>query len=155
MEYMNMPFPIRNRKRLETRQLTEKFYNWDNITKLWENYFDQLEFRADWSTSLNKMDRPQKPKDDKENIIQIINMCNDYIKNADLLSSAKFLSMLQSADYGFTYASPTQISNYSIDNVYDYVNTMIDNNNISEEARASAKSIEEDFIQYAHLKSNT
>lgn len=155
MEYMNMPFPIRNRKRLETRQLTEKFYNWDNITKLWENYFDKLEFRADWSAPLNKMDKPQKPKDNKENIIQIISMCNDYIKNADLLSSAKFLSMLQSADYGFTYTSPTQISNYSIDNVYDYVNTMIDNNNISEEARASAKSIEEDFIQYAHLKSNT
>jgi ABC-type molybdate transport system substrate-binding protein len=63
--------------------------------------------------------------------------------------------MLQNADYGFSYNSPTQISAYDINNIYDYINVMIDNNNRSEDIRKTNHKFEEDFIQYAHLKNNT
>jgi glycosyltransferase involved in cell wall biosynthesis len=151
------PIPIRNTERLKIRQLTEKYYNWDDISKVWENYFDNLEYRADWNvplTILNKADKTQSDSN-KNNFSVLANLCNNYVRNADLLSSFKFLNMLQNADYGFSYNSPTQISAYDINNIYDYINVMIDNNNRSEDIRKTNHKFEEDFIQYAHLKNNT
>jgi len=153
LDFMNKPIPIRNKERLQTRQLTEQYYNWDNITKVWEEYFDTLEFRADWTKPLQIL--PKAKKIQANNFMTVANLCNNHIKNAELLSSHKFLNMLQNADYGFSHNSPTQISTFAIDNIYDYVNTMIDNNNKSEEARKSNYKFEEDFIQYAHLKNNS
>jgi glycosyltransferase involved in cell wall biosynthesis len=157
LEQMAKPTPIRNQDRYRTRQLTEQHYNWDIIIKKWENYFDNLQFRADWTKQLPILHKAQKPNKDQasDNLASFLNLCNNHLKNADLLSSSRFLNMLQNADYGFVYNGPTQISAASIDNLYNYTNTMIDNNNKSEEARKNNIVFEEDFIQYAHLKKNT
>lgn len=157
LEQISKPISIRNQEKSRTRELTEQNYNWDIIIKKWENYFDHLEFRADWTKPLpllNILNKPEK-NTQSNNLSVFINICNNYIKNADLLSSSRFLNMLQDADYGFSYSSPTQINSASIDNLYDYANTVISNNNKSEEARKSMISFDEDFIQYAHLKKNT
>jgi hypothetical protein len=90
----------------------------------------------------------------KTNIDRLINICNNNLKNTDLLSSTRFLQMLQNSDYGFATAGPTQIVEYSINNLYDHINNIIDNNNKSEEARRHNQIFQEDFIQYAHLKNN-
>jgi len=154
IDHMNKPLPIRNNQRIQTRQLTEKYYNWNDISKIWENYFDTLEFRADWSKPLPILDKATK-KSDNKNFVQLVDICNNHIKNADILSSFKFLNMLQNADYGFSYSSPTQISAFSIDDLYQYANTIIDNNNRTESARKNNQQFEEDFVQYAHLKNNS
>jgi glycosyltransferase involved in cell wall biosynthesis len=156
LEEIQKPLPIRNKQRLRTRELTEKNYSWDIIIKKWETYFDNLEFRADWNKPLPMLSKAIKSKnDDSNNLIETISLCNNYLKNDDLLGSVRFLQMLQNADYGFAYSGPTSITSSSIDNIYDYVNTIIENNNNSEIARKANKTFEEDFIQYAHLKSKT
>jgi len=157
LEQINKPLSIRNQERYRTRQLTEQHYDWNIIIRKWEKYFDNLEFRADWNKplpSLTKADLPSK-KTNTDNLSCFLNLCNNHLKNADLVSSSRFLTMLQNADYGFMSNTPTQIAGASIENLYSYVNTMIDNNNKSEEARKNNITFEEDFIQYAHLKKNT
>jgi glycosyltransferase involved in cell wall biosynthesis len=154
LEQIGKPLSIRNQERYRTRELTEKNYDWNIIIKKWEKYFDNLEFRADWSKPLPIMSQIVK-KENSDNLSILIDLCNNNIKNADLLSSSRFLGLLQNADYGFSYAGPTQISAASIDNIYNHVNVMIDNNNKSENTRRLGISFEEDFIQYAHLKNNT
>lgn len=157
LEQIHKPLSIRNQERYRTRQLTEQHYDWNIIINKWEKYFDNLEFRADWNKplpSLTKADLPSK-KTNTDNLSCFLNLCNNHLKNADLVSSSRFLTMLQNADYGFMSNAPTQIAGASIENLYSYVNTMIDNNNKSEEARKNNITFEEDFIQYAHLKKNT
>lgn len=157
LEQINKPLSIRNQERYRTRQLTEQNYDWDIIIKKWENYFDSLDFRADWNKSLPSLSLANKPKnsDNRNNLLEMVEICNNNLKNADLLSSVRFLQMLQNADYGFSYAGPTNITAASIDNIYDHANVMIENNNNSETALRLNKTFEEDFIQYAHLKSQT
>lgn len=154
LEQMSKPLSIRNSERYRTRELTTKHYDWDLIIKKWENYFDNLEFRADWSKPLPILRPPQKPNKSQSvsNLTSFLDLCNNHLKNADLLSSSRFLTMLQNADYGFSYNGPTNISGASIDNMYDYVNVVVNNNNQSEETRKNNIPFEEDFIQYAHLK---
>jgi glycosyltransferase involved in cell wall biosynthesis len=149
------PDPIRDSERHKVRELTEKHYSWNKIIKIWENYFDNLEFRSDWSTRLPIYKNIDGNIDNnKTNIDRLINICNNNLKNTDLLSSTRFLQMLQNSDYGFATAGPTQIVEYSINNLYDHINNIIDNNNKSEEARRHNQIFQEDFIQYAHLKNN-
>jgi len=154
LEQISKPLSIRNQEKYRTRQLTEQNYDWNIIIKKWEKYFDSLEFRADWNKPLPIMSQALK-KDNVDNLSVLIDLCNNNLKNADLLSSSRFLGLLQNADYGFSYLGPTQISAESIDNLYQYINVMIDNNNKSEQARKNTTVFEEDFIQYAHLKNNT
>jgi glycosyltransferase involved in cell wall biosynthesis len=154
LEQISKPLSIRNQERYRTRELTEKNYDWNIIIKKWEKYFDNLEFRADWNKPLPIMSQAPK-KENVDNLSALIDLCNNNLKNTDLLSSSRFLTLLQNADYGFSYAGPTQISAASIDNIYNHISIMIENNNKSEQTRKSNISFEEDFIQYAHLKHNT
>jgi glycosyltransferase involved in cell wall biosynthesis len=157
IDQIHKPLSIRNQERYRTRELTTKYYDWDIIAKKWENYFDNLDFRSDWTKPLPILSSISKPKnsENRSNLLETISLCNNALKNADLLSSNRFLQLLQNADYGFAYAGPTNITGSSIDNMYDYVNTVVENNNNSEIARKSNKTFEEDFIQYAHLKNRT
>ena len=42
-EYLKLPDMLKQQKRYETRQLVEKYYNWDNIAKIWEKYLDNID----------------------------------------------------------------------------------------------------------------
>ena len=48
-DYLKLPDMLKQQKRHETRQLVEKYYNWDEIAKKWEKYLDNvnlLEFKG-------------------------------------------------------------------------------------------------------------
>lgn len=153
-DQLKKPFPIREKERIQVRELTEQHYNWNNISKIWENYFDNLEFRADWTKPLPTL-KPVQKNNNNTNYRHLLDISYNALGDSNLLSSHRFLSMLQNADYGFATPSPMNISQYSIDNIYEYANTMISNNNLSEDVRRKNMKLEEDFLQYARLKQNT
>jgi glycosyltransferase involved in cell wall biosynthesis len=156
LRQMEKPKNIQNEEREKIRRLTEKNYDWNVIAKIWENYFDNLEFRADWNKPLPILEKPQiNSIKNIDNFSLCLNICNNNLKNTKLVSSFRFLNMMQAADYGFSFSAPMQVSGASSANIYDYVNTLIDNNNRSEQARSNNTIFEEDFIQYAHLKNNS
>lgn len=154
LQQIHKPLPMRNKERYRIRELTKEHYDWNIIIKKWEKYFDELNFRADWSKPLPVLNTINK-KENVNNLLTLVDICNNNLYNAELLSSLRFLRMLQNADYGFSYAGPTNITSSSIDNIYDHASVLIENSNKSEEARKSNMVFEEDFIQYAKLKHTT
>lgn len=156
IDQLNKPYPMRQQERFQIRSLAEKHYDWNSISKIWEKYLDSIEFRANWSNALKPLIKPiYDSKNNSSNFEQLMNLCNNYLHNTDLASSYRILNLLQNADYGFSYSSPTQINQANIKDMYDYVGAVIENNNKSADVIRSQQVFTEDFIQYAHLKNTT
>jgi glycosyltransferase involved in cell wall biosynthesis len=151
--YLSLPKPIRDKKRSETRRLTEKHYNWDNIAAIWMRYLDQLDssgYRADWNvqpTMLSPIDKSINCN----GIYDMIRICDKNLNNVDFISSMHFLSMLNDAGYGFSQ-SGASFDSFEYKDVVNNFQKIISNNNQSEHVRSNNIPIKEDFIEYAHMK---
>lgn len=42
-KFFSMPAPMRAKKGFKAREAAERFYDWDIVAKIWENYFDHVE----------------------------------------------------------------------------------------------------------------
>jgi glycosyltransferase involved in cell wall biosynthesis len=159
LEFINLPEATRNNKRIETRKLTEKYYCWDQIAKKWENYFDLLDshnYRANWNRESNII--PNMPSNNNpkvSNLKFLAGACISNLKDGNKIGSCQMLNMLKDADYGFSQVGPTQIVPFGQNNIHEYVNQLISNNNAAEQARVKNIKFDEDFITYARLKNQT
>lgn len=151
-KFISLPEPMQYKKRLKTRELTEKFYNWDDIALKWQKYLDKLNadgYRADWK----KYDRLQKYQAGKkqDNVDLLISVCKDNLKDIDKAASSKMLSFLNDADYGFQL-NGLSTKAFDIDELFKQVNVYIGNQNHLCDALDSNISLNDDFIQYAKMK---
>lgn len=144
--------------RKNIRELTTKHYNWDHIAKIWEKHLDHLDssgYRSDWSQPsylLNKLpDLTNQRWDGNSNLDNIIVLYNQYLGNLNHLEKMETLNMLKDCDYGFSSLG-MNIKPFHFNNILDYLNIYISNNNLAEQARVSGAQIEEDFILYAKMK---
>jgi hypothetical protein len=69
-----------------------------------------------------------------------------------MIASAKILGMLRDADYGFAQGGPTQIIPFGYNNIEDYLQILVNNQNHAEKVKEDKVSFDEDFILYAKLK---
>jgi hypothetical protein len=143
------------------RNLTEKEFNWDNIAKKWENYFDLLDskgYRSNWNAPakfLNPLPDNMDPDQIKDKHFDLLMyVCNNNLQNYNMLSSMLFLDMLKDLDYGFTQNGGT-VGSYSLSDSISMISTYINNHNNSEKARSSNMVFNDDFIQYAHMKGSS
>jgi len=157
-DFIHKPAPLREKMRYEIQDLTHKHYNWDDISKKWEHYLDKLDsdgYRANWSASKHMMNPKAVEVDPSTHFDRIITMCNDTFGDPKELGSHRILELLKNADYGFVQAGPTAMTPFSFNNIYDYMNTVVNNNNQAENVKQKQSIFDEDFIKYAHLKQNT
>jgi glycosyltransferase involved in cell wall biosynthesis len=154
-EFAKLPKPIQEQKRLSTRQLTEKYYNWDSIAQKWENYLDHLSnnYRSNWDIPTSRLTTVQDMNNtNKEhNFDNALSLCANNLKNIEEIGSYKILDMLKAADYGFIQHGTT-VQNVNIKQLADYVDMFAANNNKAEEIRLSNIKFDEDFIKYAKIK---
>ena len=153
-KFINLPEPVQYKKRLKTRELTEKFYNWDTIANKWENYLDSLDnkgYRADW-TKYSRLTPIQDLKGN-DNVDALVSIARENINDIDYASCSRMLSYLNDADYGFQINGLNTVG-FDMNKVKEQINIYISNNNQLCEALNSNISIKEDFIQYARLKAN-
>lgn len=151
--FVNLPESMRNKKKMQTRQLVEKHYNWDDIAAKWEKYLDSLdnkEYRSDWSTL--KLLKPYKKIENQSNINNILSMCKDSLFDIDYVSDSKMLGFLNDSDYGFQL-NGINTSEFNIDKAIDQINVSINNNNQLCNALSQNVKFDDDFIQYAKIKS--
>lgn len=142
----------------QVRLLTEKHYSWDLVAEKWQKYLDKLDqtYRSNWNIEpeyiQNKL--PDLNETNNQNFFSVIdNFCRTVFKNKNNYSM-RLLSMVQWADYGFVL-NGANVQGYEHKNIIDMLNTEIDNINRSEHARYNNTKFNDDFIQYAHIKSNT
>lgn len=157
-EYINLPELLKEQKRYETRKLTEKHYNWDNIAKRWEAYLDNIQLtglQGQWSAHLSPI-KPKTPLSGDNNPYDaLMNWVSTNMPGHQLESSMTLLNMIRDLDYGFTL-NGMQTQNFNIDNVKQTVETMINNHNMATFAKDHPEKMpEEDFIQYANMKDQT
>lgn len=153
--------PEKERKALgqQTRKLTEKHYNWDDIAKIWETHLDQiaLKHHSRWDappTYLTPMNSTKQYPPAQENANAIASACQNNLKEPDRANSMAMLELLQQIDYGFSMHG-TNISRHTYQDVIDFVNTYIDNTNQSEQVRSNQTKFNDDFIEYSHIKAHT
>lgn len=157
MEYINMPKILQEQKRFETRKLTEKHYNWDDISHKWEAYLDNIKLtglQGKWDTTLPPIQPIEKTElSDKDTAYQnIMRVVSQRMGGHQLASSVVLLNIIRDLNYGFT-SSGLQTQPYETDQAINTINGVIQNHNLAMEALANQHSLNrEDFIDYATMK---
>ena len=90
----------------------------------------------------------------ENNFDKLLALCTQNLQDSNMIGSTRMLSMLRNADYGFVQNGPTQISSFNFNNIQEYINQLIINNNQAENVRNSNMKFDEDFIVYAKMKGN-
>jgi glycosyltransferase involved in cell wall biosynthesis len=153
---LNLPQSMIDKKRKKTRELTEKFYDWDIIAKKWENYLDSLvdnRYHTDWSKiqQLETLDNIADI-DTSQNIDQMLLMCHRGLGDIEKISSSRMLHFLNDIDNGFQLQG-LQTKPIDINTIINQINTYVKNNNELKFAIDNNIEFNDDFIQYARLKS--
>ena len=160
-EFINMPEFLQEQKRHETRKLTEARYNWDDISKKWEHYLDNIKLtnlQGRWNQILPQISEISMQElsqyKDLSPPEQIMTVLARKMGGHQMMSSMLLLNMIRDIVYGFTM-NGMQTQPYNIENAITTVNNLIKNHNIAMTALANEDKIsKDDFITYAYMKEN-
>jgi glycosyltransferase involved in cell wall biosynthesis len=156
-EFAKLSKSDQDKKRSSTRELTEKYYSWDNIAKKWEQYLDKLNetYRATWDEPSNILkniaNKEQLEQNKEKNFDYALTFCANNLNDMDAIGSYRILDLLKSADYGFSQNGPS-IQNTDIKQLVDHIDMFVTNKNKAEEVRSSHMEFDDDFIKYAKIK---
>ena len=157
-DYLKLPDMLKQQKRHETRQLVEKYYNWDDIAKKWENYLDNIKLvgiQGQWDKPLSPIEKIPKLDDSRNPYDNVVELVSKVLPNHQICTSKVLLNMIRDLDYGFTI-NGMQTQGYDVDHVRDTINNIINNHNTTVQAMANPHLMnKEDFIEYANMKDNT
>jgi glycosyltransferase involved in cell wall biosynthesis len=150
------PEQMRRRQGFDIRKLTEQQYSWTNTLEKWEKYLDSVELKSpqgQWhipTRKLNKINLNTLPK--LNNIYELAYFLhNEYLSELNLsMSSYWVLKQIQTAQDGYMFSGPEPIP-FTVENLVNNINQLIENYNIAEAARTNPNILEqEDYIQYAN-----
>jgi glycosyltransferase involved in cell wall biosynthesis len=156
--YYELPDMLKEQKRFETRKLTEKYYNWDDIANKWMNYLDKIELtglQGQWDIAIPMMEEISSIPNNISNAYDAITyLVSKHLPNHHIGSSMIMLNMIRDLEYGFVnHGFSTE--GYNINKAIDILNTMIRNHNIGQTAKNNPEKLtQEDYIDYAHMKDN-
>lgn len=159
LKFMRQSKSRQEEKRKETRKLTEKHYNWDNITKIWETFLDSeslFKAKRDWNDPPKYLQPIQQNMQTipKNNFMSVYSVCANNLDDASFFGSCLCLDLLKDGDYGFVQ-NGMNFTGTDIAQTHKYLQVLIDNHNQAEYARSNKMSFNEDFIEYSQIKSNT
>lgn len=157
--YYNLPDVLKEQKRFETRQLTEKHYNWDDIAKKWEKYFDNVQLtglQGKWDQELHTIPEISDIPKNINNAYDLITYAvSKYLPNHQIGSSIMMLNIIKDLEYGFVQ-NGMMIEGYNAEKAMNILNSIIKNHNVAQNAKNNYDRLgQEDYITYAHMKDNT
>jgi glycosyltransferase involved in cell wall biosynthesis len=150
------PNQIKEKKHI-VRKLSEMNYDWDNIAKVWEDFFDSpslFKAKRSWSDppnylAPNNINIDQIPQ--KDQFITLYNACANNLQSIEKMSSMFMLDMCEDASYGFSQ-NGMSIQGFSYKEAMNNINVLINNHNQAEKVRSDNIKFNDDFIKYAELK---
>lgn len=156
VDLINKPEQIRKRKGFDIRNHSIKHYSWSDTMQKWIQYIDTINFQK--YEKLWKAPQKNIPHISLANIPQTQNVYetiyylqSQFLSAIDIkMSSYWLLKQIQAAQDGF-FTEQAEFKPFSIKNVIDNLNKIIDNHNEAELARVRPELLtEEDYIQYAN-----
>lgn len=152
-QFLTKPEPVRQRMRHATRQGAEQHYNWDNIAKKWEDYFDSTELtglQGKWDSPPQIHNIPSSIPDNLSNRDFVKWIINDVLHEPERLNSYAELDLLHGINYG---VNPNHGNPYKITREETFTNMVqrAKQNNRCEQCRCGILPLApEDYIQYAN-----
>jgi len=154
-DYFAMPKVLQEQKKHETRQLTEQYYNWDNIAKKWEHYLDNIKLtglQGQWQTHLGNIANVDQIDMSGGAYNGLINWVSKHMSGHQMTTSMVLLNMIRDIDYGFV-VNGMQTQGYDPDKAKQTLQTMINNHNTAMAVKDNPFFLkEEDDIRYANMK---
>jgi glycosyltransferase involved in cell wall biosynthesis len=155
IKFAALPEFLKEQKRSETRKLTELHYNWDNIAKKWEKYFDNVQLtglQGKWQENLPVLQAIKELPDNSSAYNILTQTVSKHLPNHQLSSSIILLNMIRDIDYGFI-SNGMHTEPYNISKAIDVINNIISNHNLAQNAKKEESLLRnEDFIAYASMK---
>jgi glycosyltransferase involved in cell wall biosynthesis len=155
IKFAALPEFLKEQKRSETRKLTELHYNWDNIAKKWEKYFDNVQLtglQGKWQENLTVLQAIKELPDNSSAYNILTQTVSKHLPNHQLSSSIILLNMIRDIDYGFI-SNGMHTEPYNISKAIDVINNIISNHNLAQNAKKEESLLRnEDFIAYASMK---
>ncbi len=154
-DFSKMPEFLREQKSFETRKLTEQHYNWDDIARRWEDYFDSVKLtglQGKWHENLLTLDTIKELPQANTAYDILTTLVSKHLPNHQMASSMILLNMIKDLDYGFAI-NGMHTEPYNISKALDVLNNIISNNNLAQNAKNDLRQLRnEDFIEYANMK---
>ncbi len=144
---------VRKQREKQAREGAEKHYNWDNVSKTWEQYFDNVSLtglQGKWNSPFNPKKIPQLTP-------QIANLDNasfinwlmiEVLKQPEDLNSFTATRLLRDLNYGaeIVNGQPVRLTK---EDLYQRAVRKIQTHNMWEELRCGLRPlIKEDYIEY-------
>jgi hypothetical protein len=164
-DFIHIPIPLKFQKRIQTRNMCIDHYSWDKIILKWEERLSHIA-EEKFKSSINPYDQIdawqiQPPlsleainNSNETNIVKLQRICQNHINNTHSPDSYFILNMLQKLNQGYQNDNQKVIP-YSWKDAIDYFNTIIRNNNTIISFVKNKQKINEDFIEYAHIKDSS
>jgi glycosyltransferase involved in cell wall biosynthesis len=154
-DYISSDVVYKNNKKVEVCKKTQELYNWDNISKIWEEIFDDI----DISSNCNWQEEKQYSLSEKiyinnklSNFDLIKDICENIILDKKLMFTNFIQTTLVEMDYGISRDSNNKIvpfdKNQALEKLEKYANMKA----FIDKLRCSKEKLVEDYILYAYNK---
>jgi hypothetical protein len=155
---LNMPNQLRQRKGFYSSEIVKQKYSWQHTVEKWIKYIDGVDYKKyqkKWESKaeiIPLLDINSLPA--TNNVYATIYMLQEqYLSKLGLsMNDYWLLRQIQMAQDGHFTAGP-EIKPYSLNDLIQNLNTMINNHNNAETARTNPNILKsEDYIDYANRK---
>jgi glycosyltransferase involved in cell wall biosynthesis len=147
----------RERKSKQTRQVAEKYFDWDRTAKIWSDHFENtklvgLQGRWDSPLQVQNFDLPQPPPNLSN--LEFVQWCASYVaKRPELATKHIGIDLLSRLNKAPHVIPSMGALNHQ--QVYDIFKTFGQNRIYAERARCGIDTMGiQDFIEYAHFMGN-
>lgn len=155
--HFTLPESVRTKLSKQARKLTEKYYDYDDIAKTWEKYFDSVELKD----LQGKWDAPIQLIEPNLNIpsgltgSELVDWCYvNILKKPEMLNSYERMGFLKSINLTHQVAGGRIIRpQFKKEDLIELFKRRVQIHNNAEEARCGVKPMADtDYIRYAHTK---
>ena len=152
-QFLIKPESVRKKMEYMARQGAEKHYNWDNVAKKWEDYFDNAELtglQGKWDSSPNIHNIPTSIPSGLSNKEFVRWLLVEVLGNPELLNTYAELDLLRTVNYGIQFDG-MNIHPISKEQIFQNMVRKAQYKNECEKGRCGLVPLtQEDYIQYAH-----
>jgi glycosyltransferase involved in cell wall biosynthesis len=155
-EYIESSPEYKETKKLNARNKTVEHYNWNNISKVWEEIFDNIDLsdKADWYTEPQFQLESKIQIDTSLNNYDIIEyICNKVLHDPNLMKTNFIQTTLLEMDYGIQKLNSKVLPynrSMALEKLEKYANTKA----FLDKLRVSKERLVEDYILKANRAKN-
>lgn len=157
-DFFRLPPEEKEKKNKQAREAAEKYFNFDNISKIWEKYFDSVKLKdlqGQWDAPIQlKPYATQLPKEhEKLNNYDFVKwLFYNVTHEPEKVYSWTGLELLKKLNFGIVNVGG-KIQPYTREIAFEACLSIAKNREIAEKLRCGMLvAPEEDYIQYAHTK---